>query len=391
MTARLYSADVAQGRARTAIHSRSGKDSASSAGVAARRGPTGRSARGGRPGRGRIPWLGLGLLLVIGVGVAAARGTGLLGTEQARSAEPTLTSATQAASSTSGVAATTAQPLRATGVRATAPTPTPVRAHATATPATRAPVGAASTATPRSPTAPAQSTATTTALAAPSTAAATPAAAIPQTPRATPASGLAPSGPARAGAVALTFDAGADRGYADDILDLLQSEHVIASFGITGVWARANPEVVRRMAAAGHLVINHTLDHRSFTGVSDARGGLSPARRRAELDDADAIIGPLVGHSTQPWYRLPYGDDDAQVSADVRPAGYSHKVGWSVDSLGWRGIPAADIVARCLSLATPGAVYVLHVGHASQDALALPQIIHGLREKGLSFHRVDLL
>jgi len=60
-----------------------------------------------------------------------------------------------------------------------------------------------------------------------------------------------------------------------------------------------------------------------------------------------------------------------------------------VDSLGWRGIQAADIVSRCLSLAAPGAVYVLHVGHASQDALALPQIIHGLRERGFSFRVVS--
>jgi peptidoglycan/xylan/chitin deacetylase (PgdA/CDA1 family) len=194
---------------------------------------------------------------------------------------------------------------------------------------------------------------------------------------------------AGSGTVALTFDAGADRGYAEDILDILHDQRVLASFGITGRWAKANPDLVRRMAADGHLVINHTLDHRSFTGISDKLGGLSPSRRRAELEDADAIIAPLIGHSTKPWYRLPYGDDDAQVGADVQPAGYANKVGWTVDSLGWRGLPAGEIVARCLKLVTPGAIYVLHVGHASQDALALPQIIHGLRDKGWGFRRID--
>jgi len=191
------------------------------------------------------------------------------------------------------------------------------------------------------------------------------------------------------GEVALTFDAGADRGYAEDILDLLQTEHVVASFGITGVWARANPDLVRRMAADGHFIFNHTLDHRSFTGVSDRLGGLSAVRRRAELDDADAIIAPLLGHTTRPWYRLPYGDDDAQVTADVAPDGYSHKLSWTVDSLGWRGVPSADILARCLKLAAPGAVYVFHVGRASQDVIALPQLIHGLRDAGLGFQRAD--
>ena len=76
-------------------------------------------------------------------------------------------------------------------------------------------------------------------------------------------------------------------------------------------------------------------------------------------------------------------------AADVLPTGYSHKVGWTVDSLGWQGAQSADIVARCLRLAAPGAIYVFHVGRASQDSIALQQIIHGLRDKGFSFHRVD--
>jgi len=196
------------------------------------------------------------------------------------------------------------------------------------------------------------------------------------------------AGEAGAGSVALTFDAGADRGYAEDILDVLADEHVVASFGITGNWAKANPDLVRRMATDGHVVFNHTLDHRSFTGVSDALGGLSAAGRRAELDDADSIIAPLIGHSTRPFYRLPYGDDDARVAGDVQADGYTRKIGWSVDSLGWRSLQSLDIVVRCVKLAAPGAVYVFHVGRASQDAIALPQVIHMLREKGYEFRRI---
>lgn len=192
-----------------------------------------------------------------------------------------------------------------------------------------------------------------------------------------------------AGSVALTFDAGADRGYAEEILDTLAERHVTASFGVTGVWAKANPDLVRRMAADGHLVINHTLDHRSFTGVSDNLGGLTAARRRAELDEADAILAPLIGHSTKPFYRLPYGDDDARVADEMAADGYTRKVGWTVDSLGWRGTSSSDILARCLKLAAPGGIYVFHVGKASQDALALAPLIGSLRERGYGFVRVD--
>jgi peptidoglycan/xylan/chitin deacetylase (PgdA/CDA1 family) len=190
------------------------------------------------------------------------------------------------------------------------------------------------------------------------------------------------------GAVALTFDAGADRGYAQDILDVLATARAPSSFGITGDWAQQNRDLVQRMAAEGHLVINHTLDHRSFTGLSDERGGLAAARRRAELEQADRIIAPLIGHTTRPWYRLPYGDDDAQVVEDVAPTGFTRKVGWTVDSGGWRGWPADDILSHCLLAAEPGAIYVLHVGADSQDRLALGPLIAGLRQRGYSFATV---
>jgi peptidoglycan/xylan/chitin deacetylase (PgdA/CDA1 family) len=193
------------------------------------------------------------------------------------------------------------------------------------------------------------------------------------------------------GVVALTFDAGADFGYAEDILDTLSDAHIPATFGMTGQWASAHPDLVQRMAADGHMVINHTLDHRSFTGLSDHLGGLSSARRQQELLDADAIIAPLIGHSTCPWYRLPYGDGDGRVVGDVAGIGYSQQVGWTIDTLGWRGAPVQDIVSRSLHLAAPNAVYVMHVGIESRDGPALPTVIEGLESMGYGFALVSAL
>jgi peptidoglycan/xylan/chitin deacetylase (PgdA/CDA1 family) len=206
-----------------------------------------------------------------------------------------------------------------------------------------------------------------------------------ETPPEAPAESPAAAGPL----VALTFDAGSDSGYAAFILDLLVNEAVPASFGVTGRWAQANPELVARAGAEGHLLLNHTLDHRSFTGVSDRRGGLAPAARRAELDAADAILAPLLGRSPRPWYRLPYGDSDARVAADVAPTGYTRHAGWTVDSLGWQGRPVGEIVARCLRLAAPGAVYLFHVGSDSRDGPALGAILDGLRRRGYGFATLD--
>lgn len=68
--------------------------------------------------------------------------------------------------------------------------------------------------------------------------------------------------------VALTFDAGSDAGNAARILATLAANHIPATFGLTGLWAQANPALVRQIAAGGNQIVDHSWDHRSFTGYS---------------------------------------------------------------------------------------------------------------------------
>jgi len=77
------------------------------------------------------------------------------------------------------------------------------------------------------------------------------------------------------------------------------------------------------------------------------------------------------------------------VNNDVGARGYGFNVMWTIDSQGWLGIAADRIVRRCLDMAAPGAIYVFHVGAASADAQALPEIITGLRERGYGFALVS--
>ena len=188
--------------------------------------------------------------------------------------------------------------------------------------------------------------------------------------------------------VALTFDAGADVGYAAEILDTLSRQQVVASFGMTGVWAERNPALVRRMVDEGHQLMNHTYDHSSFTGVSTRAGAMPPSRRREQIERTEAIVRSIAGVDMRPYFRPPYGDYDTTVNADIADSGYRFNVMWTVDSLGWNGLPAGGIVQRCLQRATPGAIFVFHVGAASQDAAALSAIIEGLRRDGYTFATV---
>ena len=182
--------------------------------------------------------------------------------------------------------------------------------------------------------------------------------------------------------VALTFDAGSDVGYTAMILDVLSANGARASFGMTGKWAETNPDLLQRMVAEGHTLINHTYGHKSFTGNSSQAGGLSEAERWDELNRTEQIISDLTGATTRPYFRPPFGDYDQSVNEDVGALGYTYNVMWAIDSRGWMGIPAAQIAQRCIDLTEPGAIYVFHVGSASEDGPALQSIIDGLRAKG---------
>ena len=59
----------------------------------------------------------------------------------------------------------------------------------------------------------------------------------------------------------LTFDAGYEAGYTEQILDVLKKHDVKAAFFVVGTYIENNPELVRRMAEEGHIVGNHTWHH----------------------------------------------------------------------------------------------------------------------------------
>lgn len=181
--------------------------------------------------------------------------------------------------------------------------------------------------------------------------------------------------------VALTFDAGADRGYAEEILDLLADYGVVASFGITGMWTEENPDLVQRMVDEGHMLFNHTYSHRSFTGfsTSESEAVLTREARQKELLDTAEIIFDLTGYNVAPYFRPPYADYNDEILTQIAEVGYWITLQYTCDSMAWAGTTAAEIVAKCGDNAEPGDIILLHVGAAAAaDTEALPGIIESL-------------
>lgn len=184
--------------------------------------------------------------------------------------------------------------------------------------------------------------------------------------------------------VALTFDAGSDRGYAAEILDALASHDIKASFGMTGTWAESNPDILHRIVDEGHALLNHTYDHPHMET-------LSTEQRLWQLARAEEIINGVTGTTTKPYFRPPYGSYNNQVLIDVGSAGYRYSVMWTVDCLGWKGLPPSEVAARCESALQPGAILLMHVGAASTDYAALEDIIAAIDQGGYRYATIPEL
>ena len=197
-------------------------------------------------------------------------------------------------------------------------------------------------------------------------------------------------GPSARLEVALTFDAGADAGFAADILDLLAAYGIKATFGMTGVWAENNPELVQRIANEGHQLMNHTYDHSSFTGQSTGAAPQTFDSMLAQLNETEQIVRDLTGYEMKPYVRPPYGDIGPMTSGFLVDAGYYINVMWTCDSFGWKGWDAAQILDRCTNNIGPGEIILLHVGaSAPGDFDSLPGMIDAFGNAGYSFVTIE--
>lgn len=184
--------------------------------------------------------------------------------------------------------------------------------------------------------------------------------------------------------VCLTFDDGPDATYTPAVLDVLKQKNVKATFFLIGKRVEENPEIAKRIADEGHLIGNHTYSHANLDKASP--------EVEQEISKAEAAFKPL-GFTGNNLFRPAYGAANPSLVEQVANLGYKIAM-WSVDTLDWRGLSAAEVLKNVTNTVTPGAVILQHsAGGPGEDlsgsVAAIPQIIDQLQAQGYRFVRMD--
>ncbi|MFE5239210.1 MULTISPECIES: polysaccharide deacetylase family protein [unclassified Streptomyces] len=185
----------------------------------------------------------------------------------------------------------------------------------------------------------------------------------------------------KAKCIALTFDAGPGKD-TPRLLDILKEKKVPATFFLLGRdHVLKHPDTVRRIAAEGHEVANHTWSHEILTDRK-------PDEIRAELKRTQDAIAAITG--TKPrLMRPPQGRTDDTVSEISKELGLS-QILWSTTAKDFSTNDSALIRKRTLDQAGRDGIILLHDIYKG-TVPAVPGIIDALREDGYTFVTVPQL
>jgi peptidoglycan/xylan/chitin deacetylase (PgdA/CDA1 family) len=185
--------------------------------------------------------------------------------------------------------------------------------------------------------------------------------------------------------VVLTFDDGPLGSYTARILDALAAECVRATFFMVGRMAKADPQLVQRVAREGHTTASHTQNHPMNIRF------LNPARVAQEIDSGIEAIGAALGnaYTVAPFFRVP-GLYPSQAIEDHAAA--RGLMIWSADlhASDWERIGVHGVLHRTLQRlhAKRRGILLLHDIQPA-TVLALPQLLKQLRQQGYRVVHVE--
>lgn len=182
--------------------------------------------------------------------------------------------------------------------------------------------------------------------------------------------------------VYLTFDNGYEAGYTAQILDTLKENDVKAAFFITGHYLNTAQDLVERMIKEGHIVGNHTVNHRSMPDLDNNT-------LKEEITKLHTSVYEKFGYEMK-YLRPPKGEFSQRTLYLTNSLGYT-TVMWSFAYDDWdENKQGREEYAKekIISNLHNGAVILLHA-NSKDNCNILNQLIKEIKTKGYEFKTLD--
>ena len=203
--------------------------------------------------------------------------------------------------------------------------------------------------------------------------------------------------------IAITFDGNASTNRTAELLDLLHQHDLEVTIFVTGRFIERYPSIVRRAVLSGHEIGNHTYSHPHLTTYADNRRHrllpeVTKQRFQKELRRAEEAFVKATGHSMQPLWRAPYGEENRALRGWALEMGYLH-VRWSslegasLDSHDWVADEHSSlykssrrIMERLIQFPKlEGGIILMHMATEREEPpwQELPVFLDALQQRGL--------
>ena len=180
----------------------------------------------------------------------------------------------------------------------------------------------------------------------------------------------------------LTFDEGYEAGYTSKILEILKENDVKAAFFITAHYLNTQDDLVKQMLEEGHIVGNHTVNHKSMPNLSEEE-------IRKEVMDLHTVIYEKFGYEMK-YIRPPKGEISEKSIKYTNKLGYK-TVMWSFAYEDWNedNQPKEEKAKeKIISNFHNGEIILLH-GNSKTNTMILDSIIKEAKNMGYEFKSLD--
>ena len=189
--------------------------------------------------------------------------------------------------------------------------------------------------------------------------------------------------------VALTFDAGPDPRYTQEIGQILADAGAPSTFFVMGRHVVQHPEIIHTLMAQGHELGNHTWSHPSLKVKS-------PQAIREELESTDQLLQDL-GYDQPIPFRSPYGHSWFTLPHVLKQR-QQPNILWTVQMNDWKP-EQPDVMMQLLAPKFDrGAIILMHDGDGesegadrSNTVILVRKILEKYQAEGYQFVTVSEL